>query len=626
MSGSASEPQNYSDVAALDRIAFWNPLPASSELTPSGRELLRDADTNLRSGRLDSALDSTLGLNAVEPGYIPGFIRTAEILLATNRRDHARRLIDTIGQQQTLTGSDAFELQLSKLRIHVHSDADLALQLANRILLQEDSRFATPYIPAAIDRLAGAERLDEAMELAIAWVAMSPTSPTATVYLVRVHLKAGNGSLALQAIDQFRESCDADSAWPEHIAASALVAIASNDLNPKWVEAGPVCKGIRIGSLAYARVTDLLEFLIPDTGSPHRALLFASLIALNANDYEEALGLLQTTPAESASETYFRNAALERLTRGSDDRGSRLESLREVWESLGDPQVAALAEMSDVFDPPATRAKVGIAIARILQESNSYADALRFLNELTISGNGDPEVVRLQAEILGQSGSRENALQNLEQLAQRQERDHKYKDAIETLEAMIRLVPGNIRLRARVVDNCLKIGRFELAIDQLVMQGRLLHKAGRQTEAEPPIHRAIEIATMTNDWEAVNKLHRLLISFAPDETRPRHAAVATYVQYGRTSEALHQLREIVRIARKRNELDEAIAASHQMLALDPNDPATYHQLGELLISIQEYSQADRVYRRLGTIDPDDTTVKAKRSAIAALTRSRQSSR
>jgi hypothetical protein len=63
-----------------------------------------------------------------------------------------------------------------------------------------------------------------------------------------------------------------------------------------------------------------------------------------------------------------------------------------------------------------------------------------------------------------------------------------------------------------------------------------------------------------------------------------------------------------------------------MLALAPNDPAPYHQLGELLIAIQEYGQADRVYRRLGVIAPDDPVVKAKRSAIAALSRARQGPR
>jgi tetratricopeptide (TPR) repeat protein len=329
-----------------------------------------------------------------------------------------------------------------------------------------------------------------------------------------------------------------------------------------------------------------------------------------------------TTPGETSVESYLRSVGLERAATAAQDNQARASALNEVWATFDDPQVESIAASIDIFDPPATRSAVALAIAQLMRDSEAYDDALRFLNDVVRGGTDDPEIIRMQAEIMGNAGSRSDALQELEKLATRQEGAHQYGPANETLTSMLRLVPGNIRLRARIVENALRTGNFDLAIDQLVMQGRLLHRAGRVTEAEPPIHRAIEIATMANDWETVNKLHRLLINFDPDDTRLRHAAVTTYVQYGRTSDAMKQLREIVRIAQKRNEPDEAIAASHQMLALDPNDPSTYHQLGVLLISIQEYSQADRVYRRLANITPDDPAVKAKRSAIAALSRAR----
>ncbi|MEX2425884.1 MAG: tetratricopeptide repeat protein [Thermomicrobiaceae bacterium] len=629
MSKSTGTRPEFTGAAVLDRVAFWNPLPSTSNLSPAARALLREADANLNSDQLESALDATFGLNAIEPDYVPGFIRAAEILIATNRRDHARRLLRSIKLQQDFHDSDSYDLELSKLQTHVDPDPDRALALAKHILEKGEAGLATPYIPSAIDRLSEAGRLEEAAQLAAQWVDLNSSSPLSISYLVRLQLTAGGSSDALKSIRRFRDAYDADAVWPENIVVSALIAIASDDLEPKWMAAGPVCQGLRTGRLDYKHTIELLEFLGSSIDSQQRALLFAGLLALNANDLDEARAIFQTTSAESPTEMYLRNVALERVTRATDSQTARYETLREVWESLRDPQVAALAETGELFDPPATRNRIGIAIARILQEEKSYAESLRFIDELVASGSeeqADAEVIRLQAEILGQSGSRNDALRHLENLVQRQEKSHKYADAVQTLDSMIRLIPGNIHLRARYVDNCLKIGKFEPAIDQLVMQARLLQKAGKLGDAEPPIHRAIEVATMTNNWEQVSKLHRLLISFAPEETRLRHAAVTTYVQYGRTSEAMHQLREIVRIARKQNDLDEAIAASHQMLALDPNDPATYHQLGELLISIQEYGQADRVYRRLGTLAPDDTTVKAKRSAIAALTRSRQASR
>jgi Flp pilus assembly protein TadD len=116
----------------------------------------------------------------------------------------------------------------------------------------------------------------------------------------------------------------------------------------------------------------------------------------------------------------------------------------------------------------------------------------------------------------------------------------------------------------------------------------------------------------------VEKLHFLMIELDPDDTSIRHSAVATHVRYGKTDQVIRLLREIVNIALVNEDPDQAIAALHQMPALAPNEPLTFHRLGELLASIGEFSQAERVYRRLATLLPDDPAVRAKRQALAAM--------
>jgi tetratricopeptide (TPR) repeat protein len=625
MSSQLVDRPRYHEAANLDRVAFWLNLPGTSELSKAAQRHVRESEHNIRSERHECALDAAIALNAEAPGYLPGFVRTAELLVATRRRDTARQLLETIMRRERIAERNDFELELSKIRVHVERNPDLTRKLAHTIVQCRDTALTVPYVPAALEQLNANERFTDSVELAQEWVKNEPSSPLALSYLIRALLYANEAAAALSALRKFRDGYDADRIWPENIVASALATIASDDIEPKWMAAGPVCHDLRQGTIDYERVKDLLEFLVPAVDSSQRALIFAGLLAVNAGDYEESEALFRTTPAQTPVESFLRSVGMERCTSNAGDQHNRFAALKEIWRSLAEPQVASIARESDVFDPPATRTNVGLAIARMLQANEAYSDALKFLNDLNRTGYSDPEIVRLQAEILEQSGSGTAALQTLEELLRRQESSHQYADAIVTLEAMIVMSPGNTRLRGRVVENCLKVGKFEQAIDQLVTQGRLFHKSGRLTEAEAPIHRAIEIVTMTSDWEQVTKLHRLLISFAPEETRLRHAAVATYVQYGRTTDAIDQLREIVRIAREHSNLDEAIAASHQMLALDPNDPAAYHQLGELLVLIQEYNQADRVYRRLANLVPDDHAVKAKRSAIAALTRSRQAS-
>jgi tetratricopeptide (TPR) repeat protein len=625
MAATAVDRPTYSQAARLDRIAFWTPLPETDELSDFAGRLVRESDLDMREGRYESALDAAIALNASAPEFIPGFIRTAELLIATQRKGGARSILQSVIRREELYERDRYELALSKIHAHVVSDADLVYELAHQILSNGNRDLTVPYVPAAIQKLTDQERYTDAIDIANSWTTREPASPLALGFLVRAHLFGNDSSSAFQTIRRFRDDHNADKLWPENIVVSALVAITSNDMEPKWMAAGPVCQALRDGVLNYSHVTDVLEFLVPAVDSSQRALLYAGLLALNAGDREESRAIFQTTPADSPIESFLQSVGLERTLEAANDHRTRFQTLKEIWKGLGNSQVAAVATESEIFEPPATRTTVGLAIARALRDNESYSEALKLVNDLIRSGQKDPEIFRLQAEIMDDSGSRDDALQAFESLVEQQEMRHQYADAIDTLEAMIRIAPGNLRLRARIVDNCLKVGRFDQAIEQLVAQGRMYHKAGKLSEAEPPVHRAIEIATMTTDWDKVDKLHRLLISFAPEETRLRHSAVTTYVQYGRTQDAIDQLRKIVSIARKQNDLDEAIAASHQMLALGPDDPATYHQLGELLVAIQEYNQADRVYRRLANLVPDDHAVKAKRSAIAALTRSRKSS-
>jgi len=67
-------------------------------------------------------------------------------------------------------------------------------------------------------------------------------------------------------------------------------------------------------------------------------------------------------------------------------------------------------------------------------------------------------------------------------------------------------------------------------------------------------------------------------------------------------------------------VQETIAALHQVIVLDPRDAESYGLLGEALASVGEYGQAERVYRRLVRLTPDDPVAKAKQAAMVMLIR------
>jgi tetratricopeptide (TPR) repeat protein len=285
------EQPNYAEAANLDQVAFWTSLPDTESLSAPAQALLRETDSDIRERRLESALDASLGLNSTEPDYLPGYIRTTELLIATRRRDHARTLLETMARHQSAYGCGDFSLQLTKLQAHVEHDVNLTLELATRIVEGHERSFLVPYVPAAIEQLLAAERHDEAIDLGTAWAELAPNSPLAISSLVRAYLSKGTGESALKTIRRFKEDHEAARRWPECTVVSALAAIASDDVEPTWAAAGEVCNGLRTRALNYEHVTDLLEFLVPATGSSQRALLLAGLFALNAGDIDEARAL-----------------------------------------------------------------------------------------------------------------------------------------------------------------------------------------------------------------------------------------------------------------------------------------------------------------------------------------------
>jgi tetratricopeptide (TPR) repeat protein len=57
---------------------------------------------------------------------------------------------------------------------------------------------------------------------------------------------------------------------------------------------------------------------------------------------------------------------------------------------------------------------------------------------------------------------------------------------------------------------------------------------------------------------------------------------------------------------------------HQVIGLTPDDTTAYYQLADLLASMGEYRQAEKVYRRLVLMNADDAIAQAKATSMASL--------
>jgi tetratricopeptide (TPR) repeat protein len=436
---------------------------------------------------------------------------------------------------------------------------------------------------------------------------------------VRELLRAGGVGSAHDEVSRFIEAQSDPARRAGALAVQLAIEIAAGT-SEQWHLLARLVQLVHDDSLTLWSVEERLRFFSRAHSNDAAVNICVGVLAHRAGRHDQARSLLDLVRPSDRYQEYLTSATLARSALALGDEQTALTALSAAYEATGDPTIERFAESVAIFDPPATAVWLGLELTRALRQRQKLTEALQVLDQLRGRHPRDSEIARLHAEVVGQSGGRGEALRDLEKLLVVQEREHDDIGAARTLESMIRIAPGNLSLLNRLVEAYLRRGRFVEAIELLVIQGRVLHHAGRIQDALVPMRRAIEIATMVGDWNRVEKLHLLMIEFDPDDTSIRHAAVTTYVQYGKTDQALRLLREIVNIAVVNEDPDQAIAALHQMLALAPNEPSTFHRLGELLASIGGYSQAERVYRRLATLVPDDPAVRAKRQALAAMAR------
>jgi tetratricopeptide (TPR) repeat protein len=216
------------------------------------------------------------------------------------------------------------------------------------------------------------------------------------------------------------------------------------------------------------------------------------------------------------------------------------------------------------------------------------------------------------------SGHVSEGVKELRHIAERYEHAGNIDRMVDAMRRISNAVPANAEIKAMLIDAYVHRGVPDEARRELHLLGDLYQKRGKHAEAARAYRRGAEIAATTGQHRDASALFEKAVDAEPGDVSYRHAAVAFHIMNGAVDKATPHLREIVRLAIDRDDPDEAVAALHQIIGLAPNDAAAYHRLGEVLTSLGEYAQAERVYRRLATIVPEDPVLLAKQSALAAL--------
>lgn len=177
--------------------------------------------------------------------------------------------------------------------------------------------------------------------------------------------------------------------------------------------------------------------------------------------------------------------------------------------------------------------------------------------------------------------------------------------ALEILQHMARLAPSNLAVHKRLSHLYIRRGYIEKGLEELDTLSELAHKRGQIEEAVRALQQMAEVYWTMGRHDRAYQVYDRIVQLAPDDISARQQLVNLHILAGRLADALEEQRTIARIALRKKDTETAVAALHQVLALDPQERWALRQLADLLASIGEHGQALRLYRRLIRLEPDN---------------------
>ncbi len=598
---------------AIGEFAVDQPLsrhyPVPSEIT----RLVLDADRDIARGRFESALDLTLAAQSERPDCLGLYVRQAELLLATNRPESAENVVCAIGKSREILEGPSVDVDMERILTHADpTDANI-LHLAHTLLDAGRTDLIDRYLPIAIEAATLQDDPGLTLDLAQHWREIRPESLDAAFAVTREALRAG------EKLDWERVSAQLPSAGNDPRALVIQMVIECADQNSdQWDVTARLLSAIELKQIESSRVQGLMREMIAVQPANESLLVHSGVLEINSGNPEAAFQLLGSVRPSDPLAYYIATVACARAALAAGDSHAGVESLQRAMELYEKPEIAEFADKCPVLRVPHDMFSIGKTVAGALQQQGDAALAATLLERLSELAPNREDLSRAYADALAKSGKREIAVARLEEMLQTHEKRGNSAGVLLTIQSILQISPGNLRLRGRLIDEFMKRGLLQEAVQERWTQAQILERAGRNDDAIDQLRRALDVASMLGDWKKLENVVRMMIRIRPDDLDVRHSAATKFIEYGQIQLAIEQLWAAVGIANTLDDPDEAIAALHQIIALGPQQIDAYHKLGEVLAAVGEYAQAERVYRRLSTLVPDDPAIQAKQSALAAM--------
>lgn len=626
-----AEPQRHNPTATRRPVRVVPTIPLVDETTQplEVRALLSRSAEDARHGRCDAVIDDCHHVIVLAPDYLPVHLRLAEAFagagLLAEAVEKCRFLIQVYeARREPLATLPIYRL-LGALNSH---DLTPWITMADLYFTRGGDPAIRADIRALSERAASLGREAVALAYAERLVSSDSGDRESRLLAASLYLRTGDTDRALKQYQALLRLDRTDAV----ATAGANIALTLNEGDLHWPSLERLVALLRAANDTTRRAVIMLyKQVIPNatravtdlhvaTGIILLALGDAAeIVLLDLHDATTALQHLleglrcagtRTSPAVRFALAYGLKQAYAALGDGTVER----QWLQRAAELLSDRRVIEFATKTRLFGAPIAVGALHIALAESLVWAGKIDHAVSVLESAKADVPDDVAMRQWLTALYHQQGRLGQALDELDALAERLAETGRLNEMADTLRQMSTLGGDNLLAKTRVADRLLKRGFPEEALRELEGIADIYQRAGQIAEAARALRRAADTAWMIGQRNYAYELYSRILTLAPDDIGPRQAYINCLLQGGRQAEAAAQQRAIAETFREQQQVQETIAALHQVIALDPQDVEAYTWLGEALSSVGEHAQAEQVYRRLAHLTPQDPLDQAQQAA------------
>jgi tetratricopeptide (TPR) repeat protein len=575
----------------------------TSGLDESAERYVSASEKYIEQGLLLAAMDACQEVIRLAPNYLPIHLRMGEILERENRQEDAlakyQVLIDTfVVRDEALKAIDVYYrlIELSPDTINARTRLAELLRSAGR---DEEAATQAAIVASTYFRMGQTNKALEEYRRALQW------APNNT----ELH---GQYGLALLKLDR-RDAALVEFRRALEIAPDDTVALARLNLSLALSGDQPAA--------VWDSLATLLEQLkaSPAAAQDVQAEYRSALMIADEPILSYILGIVQQSLDQHPSAIMSFEQALEQLRDGDDpalptvlvhqaladsyiEMGQATQALEQL--RLGQqvaPRTSPRVSVRHPFAVPLSQGDMVRRMAEAYAASDDLHGAVQMLQQAKQHIPYDRAIYTKLADIYFRQGKLGEALAQLDELATHYESAQDLDRAIETLEYAVKLAPNNGAVISRLAKMCIRRGFLDKGLSGLMRAAEIQRKAGQLKDAVGSLQQVADVRWMLGQHDEAFGIYDRILQIAPDDPEVRTQLILLYIQVAQMSKALEQQRHLVRIYQKQRDNVNEIAALHEVLAMAPEDADAHFQLGDVLMRVREYDQAQRIYKRLARL-------------------------